>query len=74
MEKKTAAELERTILAEVCDHPACKGLAWISIVPVETTWRVDMCGGDPAKQAECMDAINSVVHRLRALYDLAPDA
>jgi hypothetical protein len=70
MQKKTVTELEQMILKEVSDLPDCQGLAWISIVPIETTWRVDMCGGDPARQAECMDAINSVVSRLRGIYAL----
>jgi hypothetical protein len=73
MEKKTASELEQLILNEVRDLPVCQGLDWISIVPVQTTWRVDMCGGDPMRQVECTDAINSVVSRLRALYDLSPE-
>jgi hypothetical protein len=73
LEKKTARELEQLILNEVRDLPVCQGLDWISIVPVQTTWRVDMCGGNPMRQAECTDAINSVVSRLRALYDLSPE-
>ena len=73
MQRKTAAELEQLILHEVRDLPACKGLKWISIVPVETTWRADMHGGDPARQAECRDAINSVVYTLRGLYDLSSE-
>ena len=71
-EKKTAAELEQMILKEVSNLPACQGLQWIAIRSVQTTWQVDMYGGDPARQAECMDAINSVTYRLRSLYDLAP--
>jgi hypothetical protein len=73
MESKTGAELEQMILAEVRDLAPCKGLEWISIVPVGTTWRADMCGGDPTRQAECVDAINSVVHRLRAQYLLSTE-
>jgi hypothetical protein len=32
-----------------------------------------MCEGDPARPAECIDAINTVVYRLRGLYDLIPE-
>jgi hypothetical protein len=72
-EKKTAAELEQIILNEVSNLPACQGLTSVSIGAVETTWRVNMYGGDPARPAECMDAINTVVYRLRGLYDLIPE-
>jgi hypothetical protein len=74
MQRKTSAELEQLILNEVRDLPACKGLKWISIVPVQTTWRAELHGGDDLeRQAECKDAIDSVVYRLRGQYDLLPE-
>ena len=74
MQRKTSAELEQLILNEVRDLPACKGLKWISIIPVQTTWRADMHGGgDPASQAQCKEAIDTVVYRLRGLYALSPE-
>jgi hypothetical protein len=74
MQRKTSAELEQLILNEVRDLPACKGLKWISIVPVQTTWRAELHGGDDlARRAECKDAIDSVVYRLRGHYDLLPE-
>jgi hypothetical protein len=72
-ERKTAAELEQIILKEVSNLPACQGLTSVNIDAVQTTWRVNMYGGDPARPAECLDAINTVVYRLRGLYDLIPD-
>jgi hypothetical protein len=72
-EKKTAAELEQIILKEVSNLPACQGLTSVNIDAIQTTWRVNMCQGDPARPAECIDAINTVVYRLRGLYDLIPE-
>ena len=72
-ERKTAAELEQIILKEVSNLPACQGLTSVNIDAVQTTWRVNMYGGDPARPAECLDAINTVVYRLRGLYDLIPE-
>jgi len=72
-ERKTAAELEQIILKEVSNLPACQGLTSVNIDAVQTTWRVNMYGGDPARPAECLDAINTVVYRLRGLYDLMPE-
>ena len=72
-EKKAAAELEQMILKEVRNLPACQGLTGIRIGLVETTWRVNVYEGEPARPAECMDAISAVVYRLRGLYDLSPD-
>jgi hypothetical protein len=72
-EKKTAAELEQIILKEVSNLPACQGLTSVNIDAVQTTWRVNMCEGDPARPAECVDAVNTVVYRLRGLSDLLPE-
>jgi hypothetical protein len=57
-EKKAAAELEQMILKEVRNLPACQGLTGIRVGPVETTWRVNVYEGEPARPAECMDAIS----------------
>ena len=74
MQSKTRAELEELVLNEVRDLPACKDLKWISIVPVQTTWRADLhAGGDPARQAECKEAIDTAVYRLRGIYALLPE-
>jgi len=72
-ERKTAAELEQIIVEEVSNLPACQGVTSVKVGAVETTWRVNLYGGDPARPAECMDAINTVVYRLRGLYDLAAE-
>jgi hypothetical protein len=72
-EKKTAAELEQMILKEVRNLPACQGLTGIRVGPVETTWRVNVFEGEPARPAECMDAISTVVYRLRGFYDLSSE-
>ena len=72
-EKRAAAELEQMILKEVRNLPACQGLTGIRVGPVETTWRVNLYEGEPARPAECMDAISAVVYRLRGLYDLSSD-
>ena len=45
----------------------------IRIGLVATTWRVNVYEGEPARPAECMDAISAVVYRLRGLYDLSSD-